>query len=170
MLYQNKNVQIILKKWPIMVIFQYNLYIFGIQLWTVLHSKPCYNEPCNKEVVVYLELFLNPNLNWQMPLSNQWKGKNDQSLRMSVAELCDLLIISWMRIWLSHLGRHIWSAHIVKGTVTNTILSANADDKVIHSEFFSENRACISSKLAPCFLRKKLKKKKKKKNSKCDLK
>ena len=35
-----------------MVIFQYNLYIFGIHLWTVLYPKPCYNEPCYKEVVV----------------------------------------------------------------------------------------------------------------------
>ena len=38
-----------------MVIFQYNLYIFGIRLWTVLYPKPCYNEPCYKEVVVYFE-------------------------------------------------------------------------------------------------------------------
>ena len=37
-----------------MVIFQYNLYIFGIHLWTVLYPKPCYNEPCYKEVVVYI--------------------------------------------------------------------------------------------------------------------
>ena len=37
-----------------MVIFQYNLYIFGIHLWTVLYPKPCYNEPCYKEVVMYL--------------------------------------------------------------------------------------------------------------------
>ena len=36
-----------------MVIFQYNLYIFGIHLWTVLYPKPCYNKPCYKEVVVY---------------------------------------------------------------------------------------------------------------------
>ena len=36
-----------------MVIFQYNLYIFGIHLWTMLYPKPCYNEPCYKEVVVY---------------------------------------------------------------------------------------------------------------------
>ena len=36
-----------------MVIFQYNLYIFGIHLRTVLYSKPCYNEPCYKEVEVY---------------------------------------------------------------------------------------------------------------------
>ena len=34
-----------------MVIFQYNLYIFGIHLWTVLYPKPCYNEPYYKEVV-----------------------------------------------------------------------------------------------------------------------
>ena len=36
-----------------MVIFQYNLYIFGIHLWTVLYPKPCFNEPFYKEVVVY---------------------------------------------------------------------------------------------------------------------
>ena len=36
-----------------MVIFQYNLYIFGIHLWTVLYPKPCYNESCYKEVVLY---------------------------------------------------------------------------------------------------------------------
>ena len=37
-----------------MVIFQFNLYIFGIHLWTVLYPKPCYKEPCYKEVVVYI--------------------------------------------------------------------------------------------------------------------
>ena len=37
-----------------MVIFQYNLYIFGIHLWTVLYPKPCYNERCYKEVEVYI--------------------------------------------------------------------------------------------------------------------
>ena len=36
-----------------MVIFQYNLYIFWIHFWTVLYPKPCYNESCYKEVVVY---------------------------------------------------------------------------------------------------------------------
>ena len=36
-----------------MVIFQYNLYIFGIRLWIVLYQKPCYNELCYKEVEVY---------------------------------------------------------------------------------------------------------------------
>ena len=40
-----------------MVIFQYNLYIFGIHLWTVLYPKPCYNEPCCKEIVVYFVCF-----------------------------------------------------------------------------------------------------------------
>ena len=39
-----------------MVIFQYNLYIFGIHLWTVLYPKPCYNEPCYKEVEVYADI------------------------------------------------------------------------------------------------------------------
>ena len=34
-----------------MVIFQYNLYIFGIR--TVLYPKPCYNESCYKEAEVY---------------------------------------------------------------------------------------------------------------------
>ena len=38
-----------------MVIFQYNLYIFGIHLRTVLYSKPRYNEPCYNEVEVYIE-------------------------------------------------------------------------------------------------------------------
>ena len=37
-----------------MVTFQYNLYIFGIHLWTVLYPKPCYNEPCYEEVEVYV--------------------------------------------------------------------------------------------------------------------
>ena len=41
-----------------MVIFQYNLYIFGIRLWTMLYPKPCYNEPCYKEFVVYDENML----------------------------------------------------------------------------------------------------------------
>ena len=35
-----------------MVIFQYNPYIFGIHLWTVLYPKLCYNESCYKEVLV----------------------------------------------------------------------------------------------------------------------
>ena len=53
-----------------MVIFQYNLYIFGIHLWTVLYPKSCYNEPCNKEVEVYLmrNLILksvDPDLTWR---------------------------------------------------------------------------------------------------------
>ena len=39
-----------------MIIFQYNLYIFGIHLWTVLYPKPCYNEPCYKEVEVYFDV------------------------------------------------------------------------------------------------------------------
>ena len=38
-----------------MVIFLYNLYIFGIHLRTVLYSKLCYNELCYKEVVVYYD-------------------------------------------------------------------------------------------------------------------
>ena len=37
-----------------MVIFQYNPYIFGIHLRTVLYPKPCYNEPCYKEVEEYI--------------------------------------------------------------------------------------------------------------------
>ena len=38
-----------------MVIFQYNLYIFGIHLSVNrVISEPCYNEPCYKEVVVYI--------------------------------------------------------------------------------------------------------------------
>ena len=42
-----------IEKLPYMVIFQNNLYIFGIHLWIVLYPKPCYNEPCYKEVEVY---------------------------------------------------------------------------------------------------------------------
>ena len=45
-----------------MVIFQYNLYIFGIHLWSVLYPKPCYNKPCYKEVAVYIQNHLNINL------------------------------------------------------------------------------------------------------------
>ena len=41
-----------------MVIFQYNLYIFGIHLRTVLYPKRCYNDPCYKEVVVYQDPLL----------------------------------------------------------------------------------------------------------------
>ena len=40
-----------------MVIFQYNLYIFGIHLWTELYQKLCYNEWCYREVVVYMHAF-----------------------------------------------------------------------------------------------------------------
>ena len=39
-----------------MVIFQYNLYIFGIHLRTMLYPKLCYNELCYKEVEVYKEI------------------------------------------------------------------------------------------------------------------
>ena len=45
-----------------MVIFLYNLYIFGIHFWTVLYPKPCYNEPCYKEIKVYIlkkKLYIN---------------------------------------------------------------------------------------------------------------
>ena len=45
-----------------MVIFQYNLYIFGIHLWTVLYQKPCYNETYYKEVVVYNVIQLTANI------------------------------------------------------------------------------------------------------------
>ena len=40
-----------------MVIFQYNLYIFGIHFWTIFYPKPCYNEPCYKEVEVYVKFY-----------------------------------------------------------------------------------------------------------------
>ena len=45
-----------IEKWPFMVIFLYNLYIFGIHLKTVLYPKSCYNEQCYKEVCVYLKV------------------------------------------------------------------------------------------------------------------
>ena len=43
-----------------MVIFQYTLYNFGIHLWPVLYPKPCYNEQCYKEVVVYHQGLCSP--------------------------------------------------------------------------------------------------------------
>ena len=54
-----------------MVIFQYNLYIFGIHLWTVLYPKLCYNEPCYKEVVVYAVLFRTKPLAMYLYSNNQ---------------------------------------------------------------------------------------------------
>ena len=46
-----------------MVIFQYNLYIFSVRLWTVLYTKLCYNDLCYKEVVVYF-LFYYSSFLW----------------------------------------------------------------------------------------------------------
>ena len=40
-----------------MATFLYNLYIFGIHLWTMLYPKPCYYEPCYKKVNVYFVSF-----------------------------------------------------------------------------------------------------------------
>ena len=40
-----------------MVIFLYNLFIFGICLKTVLYPKLCYTEQCYKEVCVYLDTY-----------------------------------------------------------------------------------------------------------------
>ena len=45
-----------------MVIFQYNLYIFGIHLWTMLYPKPYCNELCYKEVVVYTNWNINSKI------------------------------------------------------------------------------------------------------------
>ena len=39
-----------------MVIFQYNLYIFGIHLWTVLYPKLCFKEPCYRGCRVWSTL------------------------------------------------------------------------------------------------------------------
>ena len=61
-----------------MVIFQYNLYIFWIHLWTALHPKPCYNKPVIKKndhkwsfyYIIYTFVFgfntleSGPPLNW----------------------------------------------------------------------------------------------------------
>ena len=44
-----------IEKWPFMVIFQHNLYIFGILLWTVLYPKPYYNELCKQKCIGYIE-------------------------------------------------------------------------------------------------------------------
>ena len=65
-----------------MVIFQYNVYIFGIHLWTVLYPKLCYNKPFYKEVEVYVcgKLF------FQIPLTHisckQCPVKTDPSVQM----------------------------------------------------------------------------------------
>ena len=56
-IFQQKYIDYI-EKWPFMVIFQYNLYIFGIHLWTVLYPKPCDNEPYYTEVEVYLDYYV----------------------------------------------------------------------------------------------------------------
>ena len=37
-----------------MVIFLFNLYIYGIHLKTVLYPEQCYNKQCYKEVHVYI--------------------------------------------------------------------------------------------------------------------
>ena len=49
-----------------MVIFQYNVYIFGIHLWTMFYPKTCYNEPCYKEVEVYFVDYHNVHKRFQM--------------------------------------------------------------------------------------------------------
>ena len=43
-----------------MVIFQYNLCIFGSHLWTMLYPKPCYNKLCYEEVEVLYKIRLFP--------------------------------------------------------------------------------------------------------------
>ena len=47
-----------------MVIFLYNLYIFGIHLRTVFYPKLCYNELCYKEVVVDSDKLLSLQLKY----------------------------------------------------------------------------------------------------------
>ena len=76
--YEQKCIDYI-EKWPFMVIFQYNLYIFGIHLWTVLYPNLCYNEPCYKEVVVFcIYLMYSDRQTWanrvdpeEMPLASR---------------------------------------------------------------------------------------------------
>ena len=63
-----------------MVIFQYNLYIFGIHLWTVLYLKPCYNEPCYKEVEVYYVYLTHFSLETpKRVIGKQSKSRSDAS-------------------------------------------------------------------------------------------
>ena len=61
-----------------MVIFLYNLYIFGIHLLTMSYLKPCYNKLCYKEINVYLvskryydcAANINTNTNWWLQHDN----------------------------------------------------------------------------------------------------
>ena len=60
-----------------MVIFQYNLYIFGIHLWTVLYPKLCYNEPCYTEAEVYIEGWAQDYSNSNIFLKPLFRGNLD---------------------------------------------------------------------------------------------
>ena len=82
-----------------MVIFQYNLYIFGIHLWTMLYPKPCYKEPCYKEVEVYFTYawiwkkvhLTTDGVFWKVPTA--W-----QSTQIQIMFWCALLSqVSWMK-------------------------------------------------------------------------
>ena len=46
---QKKKCTDYIEKWPL-----HDLCFFEDNLWTVLYPKPCYNESCYKEVVVYI--------------------------------------------------------------------------------------------------------------------
>ena len=47
-----------IEKWPLLVSFLYNLYIFGIHLEIILYPKLSYNEQCYKEVYVSYDYLL----------------------------------------------------------------------------------------------------------------
>ena len=103
-----------------MVIFQYNLYIFGIHLWTVLYPKPCYNEPCYKEVEVLLwQTFLLSTKNTIITLNKNIKLSPSLLCRRQITlsntdEICSLAIpnqisLISMHIQSYHLEMKIWA-------------------------------------------------------------
>ena len=106
-----------------MVIFQYNLYTFGIHLWTLLYPKPCYNEPCYKEVVVY-NLYNKPS-------------DQPQNIKMN----CILQIQEEIIIWLS--------PHILQVCQTPTKLTRNIT-KMYHNLFYNTKAGLQSKKKKTC--------------------
>ena len=77
-----------------MVIFQYNLYIFWIHLWTVLYPKPCYNEPRCKEVVVYMFKYIF-SVRWKILLGFNCRNRlllTGTPIQNSMAEVSAVLL------------------------------------------------------------------------------
>ena len=102
-----------------MVIFQYNLYIFGIHLWTVLYTKLCYKESCYKEVVVYISnkrmkiiaarynLLVFLFLYWQVS-DEELQCKLYTKIPSTVSSVYEWTVKTLIRLWLL-LCRLTWS-------------------------------------------------------------